>query len=76
MRVGENFGLSNHQIIRFDLKLESKIYINNAMVPDFRKANWEGFVGKMNNLNCKYLFHKTIHTNELLGKIRSSNLYG
>ena len=26
------------------------------MVPDFRKANWEGFLGKMNNLNWQYLF--------------------
>ena len=26
------------------------------MVPDFRKANWEGFVGKMNNLNWECLF--------------------
>ena len=26
------------------------------MVPDFRKVNWEGFVGKMNNLNWEHLF--------------------
>ena len=26
------------------------------MVPDFRKANWEGFVGKMKNLNQEDLF--------------------
>ena len=26
------------------------------MVQDFRKANWEGFVGKMKNLNWEYLF--------------------
>ena len=26
------------------------------MVPDFRKANWEGFLKKMNNLNWEYLF--------------------
>ena len=52
----ENFGLSDHQIIRFDLKLESKAQINNAMVPDFRKENCEGFVGNMNNLNWEYLF--------------------
>ena len=26
------------------------------MVPDFRKANWKGFVGKMINLNWEYLF--------------------
>ena len=50
MRVGTKFGLSDHQII-FDLKFESKAHINNTMVPGFRKANWEGFVGKMNNLN-------------------------
>ena len=49
--MGENFGLSDYQIIRFDLKLESKEWINNTMIPDFRKANWEGFVRKMNNLN-------------------------
>ena len=57
LRVGENFGFSDHQIIRFDLKLESKTHINNAMVPDFRRANWEGFLGKMNGLNWEYLFH-------------------
>ena len=26
------------------------------MVPDFREANWEGFIGKMNNLNYEYIF--------------------
>ena len=51
MRIGENFDSSDHQIIRFDLKLESKPHINNAMVPDFRKTNWEGFLGEMNDLN-------------------------
>ena len=56
LRVGEIFGLSDHQIIRFDLQLESKVQINNDMVPDFRKANQEGCVGKMNNLNWEYLF--------------------
>ena len=60
MRVGEIFGLSDHQIIRFYLKLESKAQINNAMVSDFRKANWEGFVAKMNNLNWVYLFQGKI----------------
>ena len=25
------------------------------MVPDFRKANWEGFLGKMNDLKWEYL---------------------
>ena len=47
LKVGETFRLSDHHIVRFDLKLESKAQINNDMVPDFRKANWEGFVGKM-----------------------------
>ena len=45
-RVWKIFGLSDNQVIRFDLKLESKAQINNAMVPDFRKSNWEGFVEK------------------------------
>ena len=49
--VGENFRLSDHQFIIFDLKLESKRQINNAMVPDFRRANRERFLGKMNGLN-------------------------
>ena len=29
------------------------------MVPDFRKANWDRFVGKMNNLIQEYLFQGT-----------------
>ena len=60
LRVGESFWLSDHQIIRFYLKLESKAHINNTVVPDFRKANWDGFVGKMNNLNWEYLFYGKI----------------
>ena len=60
MRVGENFGLCDHQIIRFYLKLEPKAQINNALVPEFRKANLKGFVGKMNNLNWEYLLQEKI----------------
>ena len=56
MRVRENFGLSDNKIIIFYIKLESKTQTTNAMVPDFRKANWERFVGKMNILNWEYLF--------------------
>ena len=40
LRVGEYFGFSD-QIIIFYLKLESQAQIKNAMVPDFREANWE-----------------------------------
>ena len=45
-------------------KAESKAQINNAMVPGFRKANWEGFFGKMNNLNWEYLLQGK-HTYEM-----------
>ena len=46
LRVGKNFELSDHQIFRFYLKLEFKAQINNAMVPDFRKAYCELFARK------------------------------
>ena len=31
------------------------------MVPDFKIVNWEGFVGKMNNLNQEYLRGKNAY---------------
>ena len=42
VEIGAIFGVSDHHQIRFKINAKRKIEQNTALVPDFRKANYQG----------------------------------
>ena len=51
LAVGEHFGDSDHNIIRFDIITSSKIKENNVFIPNFNRANFEEIRNKLREVN-------------------------
>jgi hypothetical protein len=49
--VGESLGNSDHQIIRFDINVESNKCESNVKMPNFRKANFKGIRRDLAGIN-------------------------
>ena len=54
--IGDQLGASDHKIINFNIKFKFEIKNNLKLVPNFRKANFEGFRANLENLNWDKIF--------------------
>ena len=49
--VGARFDVSDHLEIRFKINAKRKVEQNAALVPDFRKANYQGLRNHLQNID-------------------------
>ena len=43
VEIGARFDVSDHHEIKFKINAKEEVEQNTALVPDFRKANYQGF---------------------------------
>ncbi len=53
--VGSQLGCRDHRVIRFNLEWEVNRESNLTLVPDFRRANYEGLRGHLEEVNLESL---------------------
>ena len=56
LKVCEHLANSDHNMIKFDINIDKREIENNLLVPNFNRANFDGFKNELRTINWKLLF--------------------